>query len=84
MALSVVVEEGEEICNGKDLCKQTQSKGERREKGRKYILEGPAIPSGRLSTSITSFECERGSSVDADTNWISSSSRRSTSITSGR
>lgn len=49
-----------------------------------YALEGPAMPSGRLSTSITSLGRERGCRVDDETNWISSSSRRSTSITSAR
>lgn len=50
----------------------------------KYALEGPAMPSGRLSTSITSVDRERGCRVDDETNWISSSSKRSTSITSAR
>lgn len=40
------------------------------------------MPSGRLSTSITSFDRERECRVDDETNWISSSSRRSTSIMS--
>ena len=52
--------------------------------GRKGLLEGPAIPSGRLSTSIMSFDRKRECRVEDETNWISSSSRRSTSITSVR
>jgi hypothetical protein len=42
------------------------------------------MTSGRLSTSITSFDRERECRVDDERNWISSSSRRSTSITSAR
>lgn len=82
MVLSVVAEEV--IYNGKDLDENTKSKVEPKIGGKKYALEGPAMPSGRLSTSITSVDRERGCRVDDETNWISSSSRRSTSITSAR
>lgn len=82
MVSTVVVEE--EIYSGKDLDKIPSQKVEPNIGGEKDALEGPAMASGRLSTSITLFDRERGCRVEDETNWISSSSRRSTSITSVR
>jgi hypothetical protein len=82
MVLSAVAEEV--TYNVKDLDNDTESKVGLKIGWKKYALEGPAMPSGRLSTSITSVDRERGCRVDDETNWISSSSKRSTSITSAR